>query len=235
MVCCLEQTLGGRDPQGDQILGGRGPCVFPEAPRKPAHAKPQILGVITDRDRFTVIFMKIVDGSVHLSGHVRCFSPHFFFAQAAEHDEEQMQPVNAGVFIVRPAFLQFADDLLEDMRVLQRRPAVDDMFSVLKTVLAQDIGDIVACKMNPEHLRVISSVVIVPLLLPGTVEDHVPGGDDVFLPVKVKMSLSGSDIEQLEIHPPPGPVGRHLGEGHQSVGAAASYEERVLSVLKINP
>jgi hypothetical protein len=81
---------------------------------------------------------------------------------------------------------------------------------------------------------VVRPIVIIALLFPGAVEDHISGGDDVLFPVEIKMSLSCSDIEQLKIHPTAGPVCREFGQGHQPVSAAAPHEKRVLSVFKIN-
>ena len=180
------------------------------------------------------MFMKIVDSHVHLARHVGRPAAGFFFAQAAEQDEEQVEAVDAGLFVVGPAVFELFDDLLKNVVVFQGGAAVDDVLLVLEAVLAQDVGDVAPGEVDPEDLRVVRAVIIVALFLPGAVDHHVAGGDDVFLAVKIKMSLSGRHIEQLEVHPAAGAVGRQLGQGHQAVGAAAAHEQRVFPVFKIN-
>jgi hypothetical protein len=126
------------------------------------------------------------------------------------------------------------DDLAENMAVFQRCAGVDDVFAVPEAVSAQDVGDIAAREVDPVHLCVVRPVIIIALLLPGPVEDHVAGRDDVLLSVEIKVALAGGDIEQLKVHPAAGAVGRQLGRRHQPVGAAAPHKQRVFPVLEIN-
>jgi hypothetical protein len=58
--------------------------------------------------------MKIVDSHVHLARHVGRPAAGFFFAQAAEQDEEQVEAVDAGLFVVGAAVFELFDDLLKN-------------------------------------------------------------------------------------------------------------------------
>ena len=45
--------------------------------------------------------------------------------------------------------------------------------------------------------------------------------------IKVKMCNARSNVQQLEIHPSLGPVGRKLGPGIQMISSAASHNQRL--------
>ena len=79
---------------------------------------------------------------VHLSRHMGRLAPRFFIAQTAQKDKEKVKPIDAGFLVVRLAFLELSNDLLENMAVFQGSAAVDHMFSVFETIVPQDVGDI---------------------------------------------------------------------------------------------
>ena len=63
----------------------------------------------------------------------------------------------------------------------------------------------------------------------------MPCGNDGVDPLvfKIKMCFPGSDIQDLEIKPPFGAVGREPGAREQMVSPAAAHDERLFFVHKI--
>ena len=234
VVAGLQEALRGGDAQGDQVLGGGGACVLPEAPHEPADAEAELLRVRVHGDLLHVVGVEVADGLVHLPGHVQGPVARLRLIQPAEHDQEQAQAADAGLLVVGAALLQLLDHLLEDLAVAQGSAAVDHMLVVPEAVAAEDVRHAASGEVDPVDLGLIRAVIVVALLLPGTVEDHVARRHEMLLAAEIEVSLSGCHIQELKVHPSAGAVRRELGPGEQAVGPAAADEQGMLPVLEVD-
>ena len=80
--------------------------------------------------------------------------------------------------------------------------------------------------MNPIHLRLILAEILIVHFLLWLEQNHVAGGHNDILPLDVEMCLSGGDIQKLPVNASAAPPGRQLVFIAQTVGSAASHNER---------
>ena len=168
-------------------------------------------GIFLDTDWFIIIFMEIADGLVHVLHQQLVLSARFAVNDAVQQDEKMLQIGNQQFLIVFLAQLQLLYDLFKNSFIFQRSARMNYVHIICNSVFSQNILHISSGKMKPVDFRMVYAVIIIPLFLLGTVQDHISGGDNLFCPIEIKMCFSGSNINNLIVQPSAGTVGRKLG------------------------
>ena len=132
--------------------------------------------------------------------------------------------------------LQLMDHLLKNAGIIQRSTGGEHTHFICNSIACENLLCTVPGKMHPVHFCLLIPIIHIPLRLFGPVEHHMPGGYNRvrLVIIKVKMCNARSNVQQLEIHPSLGPVGRKLGPGIQMISSAASHNQRLALILKIH-
>jgi len=102
----FQQALGIGDPEGEEILRGRGTSIILEIPDKPADAHAAASGILLNVNQMIVMGVEIGDGQIHFINEKDRFASGGFFLKPADQDEEKFQVVDKNLLVMRFGKLQ---------------------------------------------------------------------------------------------------------------------------------
>lgn len=100
-------------------------------------------------------------------------------------------------------------------------------------MVLQNVLNVIASKMNPEHLRVIFDIVNVLLNFFGLVKNHVAGVNDFLDSIKPEWQPCPMPHIRSDSLCGPSSSMSAAWDAFQAVGAAASYHQRFCVILEI--
>ena len=123
--------------------------------------------------------------------------------------------------------MQFPDDLSEQHFVIRQCAAVKNVLVQWYSVIVQDVFDIVSCKVNPEHLRVIFYIINILLDFFRLIKHHVSRSHHFLNTIEPEVCFTGCHIEDLIVSAALCPKSRQLRAFFQAISAAAAYDQRL--------
>ena len=101
-------------------------------------------------------------------------------------DEQQQVVQQRGQQLLKPglAQLELQNHPLENPPEFRPGPRAVNVPPGRKAIVSQDVLDVIAREVDPEHLRVIRSIVDIPLLLGGAVQHHAARAHRLLLPAE---------------------------------------------------
>lgn len=223
VIRALQKILSCGNPDGGNVLNRGHPGKLLKGTNEPACADMKGGCISFNTDRGVKMFIKEVCGLFHFLlnltvgvGNIQKLSVNKEKNLLKEKGEQFLK---AG-----PADLKLLNHLTKKLRVFGGGSCVKRVSKESNLVMLQNFLYLTPCKMNPVNLCLIPGRKAVTLRLSGTVQNHLPCRENLFLLVKEKMRLSGSQIEKLIILSSMGPQGMNGRLCAQMISAAAFHD-----------
>lgn len=193
VIGIFQQALCVDHPQGEKVLRRTYLHVLFEITNEPVRTDMQRFGILRNADLRIVVFVKIRNRHLNFFGnrHGIVFAVLLLAADKQQNVVEQRSDV---IFIPVFALLKFPNNFSERHLILRQCSTVKDVLIQRDAMVLQNVLNVIASKMNPEHLRVIFNIVNVLLNLFGLVKNHVAGVNDFLDSIKPEMRLARCHI-----------------------------------------